>query len=184
MNDLEFENKSIFSIGRSLGRICRWAGNGPIYFSVFQHSIVVALLLPPALRLAGLLHDASESWTADWVSLYKREDFRVQERDIAARLYGDLGLTLPTVEEHLLIKEADHKALHAEVWAGCAIEALKERYPERDAEAERMTREAIYNFPADQLVLTDIAGVEFERLFDEYKNYDSDGLLEVDLWAV
>jgi hypothetical protein len=95
-----------------------------------------------------------------------------------------LGLTQPTVEEHRLIKEADHKALHAEVWCGCAIEALKERYPERDAEAERSTREAIYNFPADQLVLTDIAGVEFERLFDEYKNYDSDGLLEVDLWAV
>jgi hypothetical protein len=130
------------------------------------------------------LHDSVEAWTNDWVSLYKREDFRCQEREILARVYRDLDLTLPTEEEHRLIKEADHKALHAEVWCGCAVEELKSRYPERDAEAERLTQKAIVAWPADQLVLTDIAGHEFERLFQEYRKYDVDGLLETDLWAV
>ena len=121
MDDIYYEPKSLFQIGRALGRICRWAGNAEYYFSVFQHSLVVALLCPPELRLHGLLHDISENFTNDVTKNYKREDFRVQERALLAHLYKDLGLAPITPEQHAIIKVADNRSVFGEVWTGAGV---------------------------------------------------------------
>jgi len=169
MQDIAYEPKSVFTIGRSLARLCRYAGNAPLFYSVFQHSLVVSLLSPPSIRLHSLLHDASESFTNDQVSLYKREGFRAQEQEITERIYQDNGLTLITPEEHLLVKIADKRALCGEVWCGAGEYRLQEQFPERDQEAEELTAKFLRDWQPRRLTETDQAGFEFEKLFHEYK---------------
>ena len=53
-------------IARSLSRINRWNGNTTRPYSVAEHSIRVASLVAPRLRLAALLHDAAETFIGDW----------------------------------------------------------------------------------------------------------------------
>jgi hypothetical protein len=54
-------------IARQLGKLCRYAGATPDWWSVARHSLLVAALAPddPEHRLAALLHDAHECWTGD-----------------------------------------------------------------------------------------------------------------------
>lgn len=125
--------------------------------------------LASPIRIHSLLHDGSEAWTTDVVSSYKREDFRQEERDLTCAMYKNLGLLLPTTEEHAKIKAADKRALLGEIWTGAGEDRLKAEYPDRDAEAEELTLRAITDWPADRLVTTDTAGYEFERLFEEYR---------------
>lgn len=61
----------ITDIAHALSNICRFTGHTKRYYSVAQHSVHVASLLPPDLRLAGLLHDASEAYIADVASPVK-----------------------------------------------------------------------------------------------------------------
>jgi hypothetical protein len=169
MEDVCYEPKSLFAIGRSLGRICRWAGNACYYFSVFQHSLAVSYMCPPEIRLHGLLHDCAESWTCDVTHNYKREDFREQERAIMAHLYKDLGLILPTPEQSKIIKIADNRSVVGEVWTGAGVESLREEYPERDYQAEMIVEDLLREWPYARLLGTDDAAHKFERLFYQYK---------------
>ena len=52
-------------IAESLAKICRFGGHTRLHYSVAQHSVLVADLLPPALRAYGLLHDAHEAFLGD-----------------------------------------------------------------------------------------------------------------------
>ncbi len=54
-------------IARQLGKLCRYAGATPDWWSVARHSLLVAALAPddPEHRLAALLHDCHECWTGD-----------------------------------------------------------------------------------------------------------------------
>lgn len=53
------------AIAISLARINRWNGNTSRPYSVAEHSIRVARILPAGLKLAGLIHDAAESFIGD-----------------------------------------------------------------------------------------------------------------------
>lgn len=171
MHDADFlgEPKSLFQIGRALGRVVRYAGNAPLFYSVFQHCLVVALLLPIPLRAHGLLHDVSEAWTSDISSLFKRENFRVMEQALLERVYQDQRLALPTAAEHEILKIADNRALLGEVWTGAGTQRLQQQYQTRDQEAENLTKQAMDDWPPQRLVTTNDAGFEFDRLFQEYK---------------
>jgi hypothetical protein len=59
-------------IAHSLARLCRWNGHvrAPI-LSVAQHSVMVSEVVPPALALAGLLHDAAEAYLGDVIGPLK-----------------------------------------------------------------------------------------------------------------
>ncbi len=67
------DDVDLLDIAHALAFQCRFGGHSRMHFSVAQHSILVSRLCPPPLRLAGLLHDASEAYVADIVRPLKRD---------------------------------------------------------------------------------------------------------------
>lgn len=114
------EDIYVDDIAHHLAEINRFTGAARRPYNVGQHSCLVARLLPPRLRLAGLLHDGHEAYTGDWSSPLKvairekapgliEELIAPIERVIEARF----GLVL-SAEDHAAIKFADHTMLATE----------------------------------------------------------------------
>jgi 5'-deoxynucleotidase YfbR-like HD superfamily hydrolase len=62
---------AIEDIAHGLAYQCRFNGQTREFYSVAQHSLVVASLVPTDLRLAALLHDAAEAYLGDMVKPLK-----------------------------------------------------------------------------------------------------------------
>jgi hypothetical protein len=67
----------VLDIAHALSHICRFTGHVAEFFSVAQHSLLVADLLAwrecsPEVQLRGLFHDASEAYLSDLASPWKR----------------------------------------------------------------------------------------------------------------
>jgi len=61
----------IVDIAHHLSLICRFTGACITFYSVAEHSIRAAELLPERYKLAGLLHDAAEAYTGDLSRMVK-----------------------------------------------------------------------------------------------------------------
>ena len=85
--DIEVED-----IAHGLARVARWNGQtvGEHGFSVAQHSLIVADLVPKRLRLAALLHDAAEAYMGDMVKPLKQ--LFPMFSDIEAKVMSAIGL--------------------------------------------------------------------------------------------
>lgn len=59
-------------IAYALSKICRFNGQLKRFYSVAQHSLHVAELVPEHLKLQALLHDASEAYICDVPTPFKR----------------------------------------------------------------------------------------------------------------
>lgn len=59
-------------IAHHLANQCRYTGATVVSWSIAQHSLLVAALLPAPLKFAGLLHDAHEAYTSDIATPFKR----------------------------------------------------------------------------------------------------------------
>jgi 5'-deoxynucleotidase YfbR-like HD superfamily hydrolase len=62
----------IEDIAHGLAYQCRFNGQTRYFYSVAQHSLIVADLVPQRLRLAALLHDAAEAYMGDMVKPLKQ----------------------------------------------------------------------------------------------------------------
>ena len=103
----------IEDIVHSLSLINRFNGAARFPYSVAQHSLYVAGLLPPELKLHGLLHDAPEAYVGDMVSPLKKimTEYKEVEAGIARVVAEVFGLTWPAPPE---VKKADLAVLSAE----------------------------------------------------------------------
>ena len=84
-----------------------------MFYSVAQHSLIVAGLVPPHLRLAALLHDAAEAYLGDMVKPLKvlLPEFAVLEDKVSAIIAATYGLDF---SDYAPIKRADLIALATE----------------------------------------------------------------------
>lgn len=106
----------LIDVAHSLSNICRFNGHCSEFYSVAQHSVHVAeLVTDKRLRLAALLHDASETYTGDVVSPFKRMFAGLVrlERRLQVQIYDRFDIALSEKDE-VIIKRADLVALATE----------------------------------------------------------------------
>lgn len=110
----------IKDVATALSNICRFCGQTDNFYSVAEHSIHVADLLPPRMRFYGLLHDAAEAFVGDVarpLKLLIRERtpiFDELEKTAMEAILTMVGLEWPSPEVETAIKDADNACLIAE----------------------------------------------------------------------
>jgi uncharacterized protein len=111
-------------VGEALAKQCRFAGHTAQFYSVAQHSIPVAELLPSELRLYGLLHDAHAAFLGDITGPAKRaielragpDMLRRISDEIDAAIFAAAGLLWPMQPAiAAAVTQADRIALATEL---------------------------------------------------------------------
>lgn len=113
--DLEHSAVCIEDIAHALGNLCRYQGHSKFFYSVAEHSITVSKILPDHLKLAGLLHDASEAYIGDMIRPHKQmfPDYQALEKRIEAKIFEAFGINLGPLDWDS-IKRADDIVLFHE----------------------------------------------------------------------
>jgi 5'-deoxynucleotidase YfbR-like HD superfamily hydrolase len=104
---------AIEDIAHGLAYQCRFNGQTREFYSVAQHSLVVASLVEPRQRLAALLHDAAEAYLGDMVKPLKvlLPEFGVLEERVTDLIAAAFDLDF---SDYAPIKRADLIALATE----------------------------------------------------------------------
>ena len=102
----------IRDIAHGLAMTCRFGGQTQQFYSVAEHSVIVARNCPENLRMAGLLHDAAEAYIGDIPKPFKAEisNYREIEDNILRVIYRKFGVNEVTTP----VKHVDDYALHSE----------------------------------------------------------------------
>lgn len=111
-------------IAHALSQICRFTGHCSPFYSVAEHCIRVADLLPEDIRIHGLLHDAAEAYISDITTAFKKNllvkqgqkttSISVTEECILFSIYESLGLRFPDSATKTKIAYADEVMLVTE----------------------------------------------------------------------
>lgn len=117
---LRGEDIDIHDIARGLSHCCRFAGQLPHFYSVAQHSVLVSQLVDPRVRLAALLHDASEAYMGDLSRNLKHhpllQGYCEIEHDVQTTIESQyIGRVTPL--QHRIVKAGDDLAACIE----CAV---------------------------------------------------------------
>lgn len=102
------EQIDLGDICEALPKICRFNGQINIHYSVAEHSMFVAELVPDKLKYQAILHDATEAYICDIPTPLKRylgEQYMELERRLALAIGQKFGVDL--VNLNPLVQEAD-----------------------------------------------------------------------------
>jgi uncharacterized protein len=104
---------SIDDIAHALSMQPRCGGHLPVFYSVAQHSVQVCLSVWNEIRLAALLHDASEAYLIDVPRPVKQQltNYKDIENGLMLVIAEKFGFSWPM---HDSIKSADEMALRNE----------------------------------------------------------------------
>jgi len=111
------EDVCLMDIAHALSNLCRFGGHCERFYSVAEHSCLVARHCAGIggndLALAGLMHDAAEAYLIDLPRPLKQQlrDYREIERQLEAVIAERFGLAYPTPTE---VGVVDKRALMAE----------------------------------------------------------------------
>lgn len=107
----------IDDIAHALSNMCRFTGHCSRFYSVAQHSVLVASLVPKPFRLQALLHDASEAYLVDLPRPLKRlpqfAPYLEMEERTQAVIFQAFGIE-PDAESTQAVDHADKVLLAAE----------------------------------------------------------------------
>lgn len=126
----------IEDIAHSLSMQCRYAGHVREFYSVAEHSILVASIVDPRYALQGLMHDAHEAYVQDVIAPAKQIDlnigYRVHEHrfelevDRQYGLYGkdaafdmEAGAAVRRADMQMLALERRDVVQAAHPWPSC-----------------------------------------------------------------
>ncbi len=114
--DPDPEHIKIEDIAWALAHQCRFGGHCKKFYSVAEHSLLVASYLPREIRLEALLHDAAEAYILDVPSPLKALllNYKMIEKDFESAIHVALGLKKLSANEKKVIKAADRVALATE----------------------------------------------------------------------
>lgn len=103
----------IEEIAHALSHVCRYTGHCKEFYSVAQHSVLVAMSLPPALQFQGLMHDASEAYLGDVSSPLKSllPEYKALEERVERAISKSFGMPFPLDPQ---VKVADMRMLMTE----------------------------------------------------------------------
>lgn len=127
----------IEEIATSLSNICRYTGHVNRFYSVAEHSVLVSRLVPDRLRLAALLHDASEAYVGDVSSPLKKllPEYKQIEVNVQKALAKSFGLEEDAFE-HKDIHEAD-KRMYWQERQSVADNGIRDKLWHQDLRATR-----------------------------------------------
>lgn len=107
---------AILDIAHALSNLCRFNGHCRTFYSVAQHSVLVSRIMPEALALEGLLHDAAEAYLGDITRPIKSQLlgswFHLMECRVNYVIVDRFGLRSTMYAD--LLQEADDRALATE----------------------------------------------------------------------
>ena len=103
------EDVCIEDIAHHLSLLCRFNGGCREFYSVAQHSVHVAQVLPDRLKLRGLLHDATEAYLGDVVSPLKDclPQYRAMEATLWRVVCKKFNLPKISAADCVAVKQAD-----------------------------------------------------------------------------
>ena len=104
-------------IAHSLSHLCRFNGHTREFYSVAQHSCLVADLVPAEHKLAALLHDATEAYIGDmvrplkqWMHAYQDVETWIWDR-ICTRFCLDQDLPASVTKADLIALATERRDL-------------------------------------------------------------------------
>lgn len=133
-NEAGTDEIRIFDIAVSLSHLCRFTGHLRGFFSVAQHSLLVAEKMPgtPEDKLAALLHDAAEAYCGDLSSPCKSylktlgtSSYSDLLNDITSDIYIRFGVE--EVPKQLRNYDLASCLFEAQAFMGLSIDEAKEK---------------------------------------------------------
>ena len=108
------EDVDLADIAHALANVCRYGGHARTFYSVAEHSVLVARHVPIAYAMHGLLHDATEAYLGDVVRPIKHHPamlaYREAEAFLEAVIAEHFGIVW-TPEARAAVKEIDDRIL-------------------------------------------------------------------------
>jgi hypothetical protein len=101
----------IEDIAAALSKLCRYGGHCKHFYSVAEHSVLMAQEAPDGLKLSALLHDASEAYLSDVIRPIKAHlgGYPTFEARVAIAIGGRFGVKLNPIPDE--VKRLDNAIL-------------------------------------------------------------------------
>lgn len=133
----DLDQIDIGDIAQGLSNVCRFNGQLKLWYSVAEHSIHVAELVPDKYKLQALLHDATEAFICDVPTPLKRmlgSQYAAVEERLASAIGKKFGVDLINLSDPvkyadriMVVSERDAFQAKPQDWGPAYEEVI--RYP-------------------------------------------------------